>query len=71
MEKQPQKNYQTTKKDKEVHGIGLESVRSCLEKYQGTLLLDYTENQFTAIASILKQRNIQKDEKNTAIETDK
>lgn len=68
MEKQPQKNYQTLKKDKEAHGIGLESIRSSLKKYQGTLLLNHTEDQFTAVASIMMQGNIQKEEKKTAVE---
>ena len=66
MERKPIKKkqkYQTTKKDKEVHGIGLESVKSSLEKYQGTLLLEDTENQFTAVASVVEQNSIKIHEK--------
>lgn len=48
--------YYTIKEDQEIHGIGLESVRTSVEKYQGTLLLDYTENQFSAVVSIMEQR---------------
>lgn len=48
--------YCTIKEDQEIHGIGLESVRTSVEKYQGTLLLDYTENQFSAVVSIMEQR---------------
>lgn len=56
MEKKPIKRnhqYYTTKSDKDVHGIGLESVRASIEKYQGTLLLKHTENEFTAVVSIM------------------
>lgn len=66
MERKPVKKkqkYQTIKKDKEVHGIGLESVKSSLEKYQGTLLLDDTENQFTAVASVIEQSSFKIQEK--------
>lgn len=58
MERKPIKKkqkYQTIKKDKKVHGIGLESVAASLEKYQGTLLLEDMENQFTAVASVIEQ----------------
>lgn len=48
--------YYTIKEDQDIHGIGLESVRASVEKYQGTLLLDYTENQFSAVVSIMEQR---------------
>lgn len=44
--------YYTTKKDKRIHGIGLESVRVTIDKYQGTLFLEHTGQQFTAIVSI-------------------
>lgn len=48
--------YYTIKENQDIHGIGLESVRASVEKYQGTLLLDYTENQFSAVVSIMEQR---------------
>ena len=71
MERKPVKKkqkYQTIKKDKEVHGIGLESVKSSLEKYQGTLLLDDTENQFTAVASVIEQSSFKIQEKEASEE---
>ena len=71
MERKPIKKkqkYQTIKKDKEVHGIGLESVKSSLEKYQGTLLLDDTENQFTAVASVIEQSSFKIQEKEASEE---
>lgn len=58
MEKKPLKKnhkYYTTKRDKDTHGIGLESVRESVEKYGGTLLLEHTEDQFMAIVSIMEQ----------------
>lgn len=53
--------YVTTKKDPQKHGIGLESVRASLEKYQGTLALEHTEEKFTAVVSIWcgEQENLQ------------
>ncbi len=56
--------YQTIKKDKEIHGIGLESVECAIEKYQGTLLLEHTENQFFAIISLMEQSDIRSSDKN-------
>lgn len=59
MKKKPLKKnhkYQTIKKDKEIHGIGLESVECAIEKYQGTLLLEHTENQFLAVVSLMGGR---------------
>lgn len=44
--------YVTTKKDPQKHGIGLESVRVSLDKYQGTLVLEHTEREFTAVVSV-------------------
>lgn len=38
--------YITQKKDKENHGIGLDSVRNCVEKNQGILLIDSSDNLF-------------------------
>ncbi|NDO70102.1 GHKL domain-containing protein [Schaedlerella arabinosiphila] len=58
MEKKPVKKnhkYYTIKGNQDIHGIGLESVRASVEKYQGTLLLEHTENQFSAVVSIMEQ----------------
>lgn len=56
MERKPIKRnnrYITTKQCKDRHGIGLESVRASVERYQGTLLLEHSENQFCAIVSFM------------------
>lgn len=56
MERKPKKqgrSYLTTKKDKDsLHGIGLESVRSAVSKYDGTVILNHSEKEFTATISI-------------------
>lgn len=38
---------QTTKKDKENHGIGLKSVKKSIEKYNGDITVKNSENDFT------------------------
>jgi len=38
----------TTKTEKEGHGIGLESIKEVVERYDGILQLDYKENLFVA-----------------------
>ncbi|MCL2438305.1 MAG: GHKL domain-containing protein [Coriobacteriia bacterium] len=40
------KKMQTTKKNKELHGIGLKSVRSSVERYQGDILFERKEGVF-------------------------
>lgn len=58
MEKKPIKRnhkYHTIKQDEESHGIGLESVQATVEKYQGTLLLEHTDDQFQAVVSIAEK----------------
>lgn len=39
--------FLTTKEDKEHHGIGLESIRKVVNKYDGTINLDYREGVFS------------------------
>lgn len=46
-------HYQTTKKDKMRHGLGLESVRSSLENYQGEVILKEDGDLFSAVVSIV------------------
>ncbi|WMJ86367.1 sensor histidine kinase [Anaerocolumna sp. MB42-C2] len=41
---------QTTKEDKENHGIGLFNVRNTVEKYHGLLSFEHTENIFSVMA---------------------
>ena len=36
----------TSKKDKSIHGIGIDNVRSCVEKYNGDMKIDYDESNF-------------------------
>lgn len=61
--------YYTIKGDQEIHGIGLESVQASVEKYQGTLLLEHTENQFSALASFMVQPKGKEQKKKALIET--
>lgn len=49
--------FHTTKSNKEAHGIGLESVEASIKKYQGTLLLEHTEDQFSAVVSVTGKSN--------------
>lgn len=58
--------YYTIKKDKDTHGIGLESVEASIEKYQGTLLLEHTEDQFFAVVSIMVQNGMKTQGKESA-----
>ena len=46
VEKDKSGNYITQKKDKENHGVGLDSVKNCVEKNQGILLIDTKNNVF-------------------------
>lgn len=46
VEKDKSGNYITQKKDKENHGVGLDSVKNCVEKNQGILLIDTSDNIF-------------------------
>ena len=37
----------TTKSDEEIHGLGMSNMRSCVEKYYGTMQYELGENKFT------------------------
>ncbi len=37
----------TTNKDKENHGIGLETIRKVIQKYNGTMMIDHSDNIFS------------------------
>ena len=41
---------QTTKKEKQGHGIGLESVREVVERYDGIIQIDCKDNMFVVTA---------------------
>lgn len=45
-------SYRTTKENKRIHGIGLESVRAAVDKYHGTLVLEYDSRNFVAVVSV-------------------
>lgn len=47
-----QGKLQTTKKEKQGHGIGLESVREVIERYDGVIQIDCEDNMFV-VAAIL------------------
>lgn len=58
MEKKPvirNDRFYTIKSDKDAHGIDLESVEASIRKYQGTLLLEHTEDQFSAVVSVTER----------------
>ena len=40
--------FQTTKKDTALHGIGLQSIEAAIRKYNGELLTNYSDTEFTA-----------------------
>ena len=42
----------TTKRNKEIHGIGLQSVKEITEKYDGTISFEQKENVFTVIVML-------------------
>ena len=44
-----QGKLQTTKKEKQGHGIGLESVREVAERYNGILQIDYVDKMFIVV----------------------
>ena len=47
------KDIVTSKKDTENHGIGLENVRQVVKKYNGTLDINHTTDEFSVIALLL------------------
>lgn len=44
-----QGKLQTTKKEKQGHGIGLESIREVAERYNGIMQIDYEDNLFVVL----------------------
>lgn len=38
--------YETTKDDKQLHGIGLQSIESSIKKYNGEMIIKYNKNEF-------------------------
>ena len=40
-------NICTTKKDKNSHGLGIKSMRRAVETYNGEMIIDYSDNEFT------------------------
>lgn len=46
--------YLTEKKDKEMHGLGMKSVESIVEKYEGDVSWNHTKDTFTAVITFFK-----------------
>lgn len=46
--------YLTEKKDKEIHGLGMRSVKSIVEKYEGDVSWNHTEDTFTAVITFFE-----------------
>ena len=46
--------YLTEKKDKEMHGFGMKSVESIVEKYEGDVNWNHTEDTFTAVITFFE-----------------
>ncbi len=49
---EPERNLATTKKDKENHGIGLQSVRETAAKYDGDCVFKFNKNEFVSIVNM-------------------
>jgi len=47
-----QKNFETTKDDKERHGYGLKAIRYIAEKYRGSVSIDTSDSLFTLCATL-------------------
>lgn len=45
-------HYETDKKDRQLHGIGIENIKRIVKKYNGEIKIDYIENQFSIIILI-------------------
>ena len=43
---------QTRKENREFHGIGLQSVKNVVDKYQGDLQYEYKDNRFSVVVLI-------------------
>lgn len=46
-----QKRFISTKKDKRMHGLGMTSMKTIVEKYDGSMEVDYDNDNFTVIIS--------------------
>ena len=52
-------NIITDKKDKDLHGIGINSVKSSLKKYDGSVEFKFEEDEFTVVICIPISKNAQ------------
>ncbi len=52
---EPEKTLKTTKKDKEHHGIGLQSVKETAEKYDGDCVFRYDNGEFVSLVNMTCQ----------------
>ena len=46
-------DFQTTKRNKAEHGIGLKSIQKIAKKYDGDAVFRYTENEFVSIVNLM------------------
>ena len=46
-------DFQTTKRNKTEHGIGLKSIQEIAKKYDGDAVFRYTENEFVSIVNLM------------------
>ncbi len=51
---EPEKTLKTTKKDKEHHGIGLQSVKETAEKYDGDCVFRYDNGEFVSLVNMVQ-----------------
>lgn len=49
-------NLETSKKDKECHGLGIKNVKECCEKYEGCLQTELEEGVFKATVTMMMQK---------------
>lgn len=51
------KELKTTREDKANHGLGLQSVKKSLEKYDGTISLSHTDGEFCAVVLLYNPKS--------------
>jgi sensor histidine kinase YesM len=50
-------NFNTTKQNKELHGVGLKSIKSIAEKYSGSFKISEQEGKFFIVEVLLVRDN--------------
>lgn len=49
-------NFETSKSDKEFHGIGIQNIKDTVDKYKGTCIIEYDDYFFKFVISISKNK---------------